>query len=77
MLASATQDLEEGRSQPLVTAVHYRYRCGAYSRCLALGVCESEARPKPPPKSASKGKVVTGAAAVAEMAAMDRAAKRQ
>jgi hypothetical protein len=45
MLASATQDLEEGRSQPLVTAVHYRYRCGAYSRCLALGVCESEARP--------------------------------
>ena len=32
---------------------------------------------KPPLKSAPKGKVVTGAAAVAEMAAMQRAAKRQ
>ena len=29
------------------------------------------------PKQAPKGKVVTGAAAVAEMAAMERAAKRQ
>jgi hypothetical protein len=32
---------------------------------------------KPPPKQAPKGKVVTGAAAVAEMAAMERTAKRQ
>jgi hypothetical protein len=32
---------------------------------------------KPPPKQTPKGKVVTGAAAVAEMAAMERAAKRQ
>jgi len=31
MLASAAQDLEEGRSQPLVTAVHNQYRCCAYS----------------------------------------------
>ena len=32
---------------------------------------------KAPPKQALKGKVVTGAAAVAEMAAMERQAKRQ
>ena len=31
MLASAAQDLEEGRSQPLVIAVHNQYRCCAYS----------------------------------------------
>jgi hypothetical protein len=34
MLASAEQDLEEGGSQPLVTAVHYRYQCCAYSRVI-------------------------------------------
>ena len=31
--------------QPLVTAVHHQYRCGAYSCYLALGVRESEAKP--------------------------------
>ena len=31
--------------QPLVTAVHHQYRCGAYSCYLALGVRETEAKP--------------------------------
>jgi hypothetical protein len=39
MLASAGRDLEEGRSQPLVTAVHHQYRWRAYS--------PSEGAPRP------------------------------
>jgi len=39
MLASAGQDLEEGRPPPLVTAVHHQYRWRAYS--------PSEGTPRP------------------------------
>jgi len=48
MLASGAQDLEEGRSQPLVTTVHYRYRCRAYSNssvwCRTIRRCRGRSR---------------------------------